>query len=104
MKAGGKNRLSPNQAWLLKLPSTPKKKKTSSGRHIRNIFLTCTKNHKSCETTNQRTTIFQECKNLEINPSNSKSLALLNCQDIGGQGNKLATIQVNKLRCIPMNS
>ena len=27
MKAGGKKRLSPDQAWLLKLPSTGKKKK-----------------------------------------------------------------------------
>ena len=27
MKAGGKKRLSSNQAWLLKLPSTKKKKK-----------------------------------------------------------------------------
>ena len=66
MKAGGKKRLSPDQAWLLTLPSTgrKKKKKTSSCRHIRNIFLTYTKNHRSCETTNKRTTIFQRMQKI----------------------------------------
>ena len=49
----------PNQTWLLKLSSTAEEKKKQFYIHLSNRILTCTENHRSCKTTNEKTTIFQ---------------------------------------------
>ena len=59
MKAGEKRIYQPNQTWLLKLPSTSEEKKKQFYIHISNRILKCTENHRSCKTTNGKTTIFQ---------------------------------------------
>ena len=49
----------PNQTWLLKLSSTAEEKKKQFYIHLSNRILTCTENHRSCKTTNEKTTLFQ---------------------------------------------
>ena len=58
----------PNQTWLLKLPSTAEEEKKQFYIHISNRILTCTENHGSCKTTNEKQLYFKECKNIKINP------------------------------------
>ena len=45
-----------------------KKKKKQFHIHISNRILTCTENHRSCKTTNEKQLYFKECKNIKINP------------------------------------